>query len=368
MSGAESLRRFGSGWISGVLSIALGILGLGAVLCFHFPSLLTFPELRSLYPLPLVRAILHVVLVSAFLLGVLSVTLRRQWVLGGVGMGLTLVAALLGGSRVPIDGELTKGPFLGLDWFLLNVIVYSAIFIPLERWFALRADQPIFRKSFRVDLTYFFISSLAVQVTTLLTLKPAMVLFSWASVPALRGWISALPLWIQLLAIVVLSDLVQYWIHRLFHTGRLWGFHKIHHSAEEMDWLAGSRLHIVDVAVTRGLAYVPTYILGFAEPAIFAYAVLVSVQATFIHANVRFEFGLLRYLIATPQFHHWHHAKDAEGVDKNFAVHLPVIDWVFGTFHLPEGRWPRAYGLSDGERLPDWFTLQLVYPFRRREP
>lgn len=363
----ESIRRFGSGWISGVLAVVLGALGLGAVLCFHFPSLLTLPALQKLYPVPLVRGVLHVVLVSAFLFGALSVCLRRHRALGAMGIGFTLLAALLGGSRVPIEGELTTGPFLGLDWFLLNVIVYSAVFIPLERWFALRPDQPTFRKSWRVDLTYFFISSLAVQVTTLLTLKPAMVLFEWASVPSVTDWIASQPLWAQFLAILVLSDLVQYWVHRLFHTPWLWRFHAVHHSAEQMDWLAGSRLHIVDVAVTRGLTYVPTYILGFAEPAIFAYVALVSVQATFIHANLRFEFGPLRWLIATPQFHHWHHAVDREGIDKNFAVHLPVVDWLFGTFHLPAGRWPRNYGLSDGERLPEWFSLQFLYPFRRRK-
>jgi hypothetical protein len=33
------------------------------------------------------------------------------------GIGLTLLAALMGGSRVPIDGEMRDGPFLGLDWF-----------------------------------------------------------------------------------------------------------------------------------------------------------------------------------------------------------------------------------------------------------
>jgi len=94
---------------------------------------------------------------------------------------------------------------------------------------------------------------------------------------------------------------------------------------------------------------------------------LVSVQATFIHANIRFTFGPLRWLIATPQFHHWHHAADREGIDKNFAVHLPIIDWLFGTFYLPTGRWPQKYGLSDGKRLPEWFTLQFLYPFRRRQ-
>jgi lathosterol oxidase len=127
---------FGSGWISGVLSVTLGAIGLGTVLCFHFPSLLTMPELRAVYPLPYIRALLHLVLVGAFVLGTISVCLRYNKALGVSGIGLTLVAALLGGSRVPVGGELATGPFLGLDWFLLNVMVYSLVFIPIERLFA----------------------------------------------------------------------------------------------------------------------------------------------------------------------------------------------------------------------------------------
>jgi lathosterol oxidase len=355
---------FGSGWISGVLAVALGGVGLAAVLCFHFPSLLTMPELRALYPVPHVRALLHLVLVSAFLLGVLSVCLRRRKVLGGLGIGLTLLAALLGGSRVPVEGELRDGPFLGLDWFLLNLIAYSAVFIPLERLFAHRPEQPLFRRGWRTDLVYFFLSALLVQVTTLLTMKPALVLFSWAAHPGVQEWVAALPFVVQFLAILVLTDLVQYWVHRLFHTlPWLWRFHQIHHSAENMDWLAGSRLHLVDVAVTRGLTYVPLYLLGFAEAPLYAYVAFVTVQATFIHANVRFEFGPLRWLLATPQFHHWHHGAEREAIDKNFAVHLPVLDWLFGTFHLPRGRWPAHYGLSGGASVPDTFTQQFVYPF-----
>ena len=106
---------FGSGWLSGVLSAALGLVGLGAVLCFHFPSLLTVPEARAIYPLPYVRALLHLVLVAAFVLGAFSLSLRRNKALGTVGVAATLVAALLGGSRVAVEGDLEPGPFLGLD-------------------------------------------------------------------------------------------------------------------------------------------------------------------------------------------------------------------------------------------------------------
>src|SRR4029079_11365913 len=92
--------------------------------------------------------------------------------------------------------------------------------------------------------------------------------------------------------------------------------------------------------------------------------VFVSVQATFIHANLRWEFGPLRWLLATPQFHHWHHTAERDAVDKNFAVHLPVIDWLFGTHHLPKGKWPEAYGLSDGGQMPEGYLRQFVEPFK----
>ncbi|MFO0845629.1 MAG: sterol desaturase family protein [Gemmataceae bacterium] len=364
---AEPPRHLGSGYLSGVFSVTLGVLGLGAVLCFHYPQLLTVPELRGQYPVPYVRALLHLVLVASFLLGVLSVCLRRVKALGAAGIGLTLTAALLGGSRVPLDGELTDGPFLGLDWFLINLIVYSAVFIPLERLFARLPQQRVFRRGWRTDLAYFFVSSLLVQVTTLLTMRPAMVLFSWAAAPAVQQWVRALPFLMQFVAILVLTDLVQYWVHRAFHTFPwLWRFHEIHHSAETMDWLAGSRLHLVDVAVTRGLTYVPVYVLGFADGPLFLYVAWVTVQATFIHANLRFEFGPLRWLLATPQFHHWHHGAEREAVDKNFAVHLPALDMLFGTYHLPPGRWPSAYGLVNGEEVPQGYVRQFLHPFTRR--
>ena len=108
----------------------------------------------------------------------------------------------------------------------------------------------------------------------------------------------------------------------------------------------------------------PIYVLGFNDGPLFAYIVLVSAQATFIHANVRFDFGLLKWVVATPQYHHWHHANEVEAFNKNFAVHLPLIDAVFGTMYLPP-RWPRAYGLAN-DAAPDGYVRQFVCPFRRQ--
>lgn len=360
-------KHVGSGWISGVLSSVLGVIGLLAVICFHYPQILTMPELRALYPVPYVRALLQIVLIASFLLGVLSIYLRRSKSLGGIGILLTLIAAMFGGSRVPIEEELVNGPFLGLDWFLLNLIALSLIFVPLELLLPYRRRQPIFRTFWKTDLAYFFVGALLIQLSSALTLKPAVLFFQWAVNADLRSFIAGQPYIIQFIGILILTDLVQYWVHRLFHSiPFLWRFHAIHHSAESMDWLAGSRIHLVDIAITRSLSYIPIYLLGFSEGPLFVYIIFVSIYATFIHSNFRFGFGPLGRLLVTPRYHHWHHTSDMTYADKNFAVHLPIFDRIFGTYYLPPSDWPAAYGVTSGGVPPSGFFAQLTYPFKRK--
>jgi len=358
----EEAKEFGKGWISGTASVSLAALGLLAVFCFHFPSYLTIPDVRAYYPVPWIRLALHFVLVAAFLLGLISVVLRQNKALGMIGMGIVAVAALLGGSRVEIDESLKDDYYLGLDYALLILIVYSLIFIPLEKLFG-RLKQSVFRDGWQLDATYFFISTMLVQITTYLTLKPAFVLFSWAQFPAVQEAVRSQPMVLQFLEIMLLADLVQYWVHRLFHQiPWLWKFHAVHHSAEVMDWMAGNRLHLVDLALTRSLIYIPSFILGFDEFPMYAYIVFVSLHSVFIHANLGFQFGWWRYIFATPQFHHWHHGAEAEAIDKNFAVHFPILDMMFGTFFMPGKRWPASYGVHN-EAVPRSFLKQFVYPF-----
>jgi lathosterol oxidase len=361
--------RFGTGWISGVAAIALSGAGLLVVLCIRFPSIFTMSVLREYYPIPIVRALLYVVITGGFLFGILSLVLRRRKVLGTTAIVFALFAGLLGGAQIQLpiapDGSAPAQSLLSVDWFVLNLMFWCALFIPLERWFALRAEQPVFRHGWRTDLSYFFASTLAVQWVAILTMKPAQILFSWVIDESWRTSVANQPLALQVLEILLVTDFVQYWIHRAFHRiPLLWRFHAIHHSAERMDWLAGSRLHIVDILLTRGCTYMPLFILGFADLALLTYGVIVTLQATFVHANLRFTFGPLRYFLVTPQFHHWHHSDQSEAIDKNFAIHLPIWDWMFGSYHLPDRRWPDHYGVQ-GERPPEGFLKQLLWPFKR---
>ena len=177
--GAGAGTRFGSGWISGVLGIVFSALAGGGVLCLLFPSWLTTPDARPLYPLDVVRFLIYAFLVAGFGLGTLSVLLRRSKRLGVSALALAAVTTLLGGSTTKV-GTLDGGPpgYVGLDWFLLNVLVLSLIFIPMERAFARLRAQPIFRFGWRTDLTHFAMSHLLLQAIVLLTLVPATVLFA----------------------------------------------------------------------------------------------------------------------------------------------------------------------------------------------
>lgn len=357
---------FGYGFVSGLLSALLGIAGFGIVMSLRFPHYFGYSELRALQSVEYLRAGIHLTLVAAFLLGSISAFLRANKTLAFTGIGFTLAAALIGGSQVPIGDDAGGWAPLGLDFFVLNLLLYSAVFIPLERLFALRGDQQVFRRQWLVDLTYFFINSLLIEVLTILTLAPALVLFAWARMDTLRSTLGALPLIIQVPALILVADFTQYWVHRSFHATRiLWPFHAIHHSIEQMDWLAGSRLHLVDVILTRGLTYVPIFVLGFSEQALMVYVFLVAAQATFIHANVRWQFRAIERVVVTPAFHHWHHGAEPEAVDKNFAVHTPIFDILFGTYYLPN-RWPTSYGLAHRPDVPAGWVSQLFYPFRRR--
>lgn len=134
---------------------------------FSFSRFIHPAPIAGPIPLPFVRALLHCVLVGGFLLGTASLWLWHNKALGLTGIGLVLVAALLGGAQVPVGSSDSPHGIFGLDWFLLNLILYSIVYIPLERLFALHPLQPVFRSGWTTDLLYFFLNNLLVQATNL---------------------------------------------------------------------------------------------------------------------------------------------------------------------------------------------------------
>jgi sterol desaturase/sphingolipid hydroxylase (fatty acid hydroxylase superfamily) len=359
------LRRFGSGWISGVLGLVLGVAGLALVLSLRAPGTFATPEISALHEKPGFRFAIHAVLIAAFALSVLSLLLRPGKMLGTCGLAPTLLAALLGGSKATALAPDPTPLFLGLDFFVLNVVFTGFLFIPVERCFPRRADQPVFRSEWREDLFYYLVSSLLVQVLTFLTFLPARSIVAFAPLERVRAWVAALPFLVQFAAIMFLTDVVQYAVHRAFHrVPWLWKFHAVHHSARSMDWMAGARMHFLEILVLRSTTVIPMFVLGFGSAAMNCYIFVVYLYSTFIHANLRWQLSFVEKILVTPRFHHWHHGIESEAVDVNFAIHFPMIDRVCGTCFLPAERWPTGYGVQ-GHPVPKGYVAQLAYPFRR---
>ena len=355
--------KFGEGRISGYLSALFGISSLLGVLCFIFPEWLTTPDLReSLYTFKFARNLLWFGIVVAFTMGIISFILSAQKKLSATGIGTAFAAVLLGAfnvqERVVADSPIS----FGLDWFVISLVFSMAIFIPLEKAFA-KHPLAVMRPEWRTDLTYFFVSHLLIQFFLLFTNIVQTEWLAFAHSAAVTEFAQSLPIWLQFLACVFIADLFQSVTHRWYHQNAwFWKFHSIHHSSKNMDWLAGSRTHFFEALATRTAVIVPLYIINFSEAALNAYVVLVGVQAVFVHANVRWDFGFLKYVIVTPQYHHWHHSDDPAYANTNYAVHLPLIDMLMGTFKLPDKMWPDTYGVF-GHEPPKGFMSQLTYPF-----
>jgi sterol desaturase/sphingolipid hydroxylase (fatty acid hydroxylase superfamily) len=243
-------------------------------------------------------------------------------------------------------------------------VIAAAVFVPFERLACRDAGQRVLRRGWAMDVLTGVINGLLLYAALLIALG-TIDAGAGVAAPQLRGWMAARPLWAQSLIALVLGDLGVYAIHRLQHTVPwLWRFHAVHHSAEEMDWLVGLRFHPVDLFLLRVASLGPLIALDLAPAAIALYVAVSGWQSWLVHANVRVPYGPLRWLLVSPEFHHWHHSAEREAHDRNYASLVASWDVLFGTVFLPPGREPLRYGIE--ERVPDGWIGRFVHPFRRR--
>ena len=354
--------RIGDGRIGSFLCASIGLLSVAAVLCLRFPEILTTPELRRFYDVELLRLTLAVAMVVAAGLGVLSIALGGPRLRAAIGLSGLFLAMLLGGPYVDSGAFSVRGLYFGLDWLVLDLFFTGTAFVFLEWVFPkVRPEQPPLREGWRLDLAYFGVNHLAIGVFLIVSTHFAHEYFAWAVNPWVQSHVVAMPAVVRFVLVVLAADAVEYASHRAYHeVPFLWRIHAIHHSPAVMDWLSGSRLHFIEPLVTRAVVLVPIFLLGFPQDTIFAYVIFISVQSVLIHSNIKVNAGWLRYVIVTPQFHHWHHASDEEAIDKNYTAHTPIFDLLFGTFHLPAKRWPVKYGTV--KPIPGGMFGQFLYP------
>ena len=362
------VRRFGSGWLAGFFAVLMAIAGLAMVIALRFPEWFATPELQAVKEWTGFRGVVHMLLLGSYALALLSLLLRPRKALGFVALAIGITAAFLGGANVQPEDTQSWGIFFGLDFFVVNLVVTGLMFAPLERILPHKRAQRLFRIEWREDLFYYLISSMMVQALTFLALAPSnVVVANTGSWDSFRAAIASIPWILQFVIVLVLTDLVQYFFHRTFHRFPFfWGFHAVHHSAKSMDWLAGARMHFIEIILLRGITSLPMMTLGFSPSVLQAYIAFVYIYSSLLHANIKGDFNWLGHWIATPRFHHWHHGLEREAFDVNFAIHFPWIDKLFGTFYFPPSKWPEGYGIP--EDVPKGYLKQFAYPITRKKP
>lgn len=357
----------GIGLITGVFALALGMLCLLGVLAFHFPQYLTTPELRHEYSVDFLRQLLFWSLVVSGGTALANIALGKSRNINVAALFFVVVAVAWGGSRVPVQDFPDHTPYIGLDWFILDLLSSTLIFVVIEKLFPLYRNQVVFRKEWQTDLTHFIVNHFLVGLILLTVNFLIHRVFGWMVRGDFQSMIFNISFIPQLLLCILVADMMQYWTHRAYHEiPFLWKFHAVHHSAKTMDWIAGSRQHVLELIFTRVLVLGPLYVFGFDKSVMDAYIIVVGFQAVFNHANVHLPWGPLKYLIVTPDFHHWHHSSDDAAIDRNYAAHYAFLDHLFRTVVKTDQKFPEKYGVV-GDYMPEGFIRQQLFPFRRNK-
>jgi sterol desaturase/sphingolipid hydroxylase (fatty acid hydroxylase superfamily) len=242
-------------------------------------------------------------------------------------------------------------PITGLNFLFLLIA-----FIPMEKVFPARAGQKVFRPQWRVDLCYFLGQYLLWNGLVFMVLGYFENALNGFVAPGFRHAVAQQPWWLQAIEVVVLSDFLIYWGHRLQHrVDFLWQFHQVHHSAEYLDWLAAHREHPLDTLYTVGIINLPAFLLGFPLETLAGLITFRGIWAIYIHSNVRLPLGPLRMLIGAPELHHWHHDKNRQA--GNYANISPLMDILFGTYVCPDHE-PEAFGID--EPLAENYVEQML--------
>ncbi len=240
----------------------------------------------------------------------------------------------------------------------ISLIFLSLVFIPLEKVFPAKPGQKIFRKQWLLDLCYFFGQYLLWSGLVLFLLQHFSNWLDQIIPASFRDKIQLQPTWLQITEVIFFSDLVIYWGHRLQHkVDFLWRFHKVHHSAETLDWLAAHREHPLDSIYTIGLINLPAFVMGFNLEVLSFVIAFRGIWAIYIHSNVRLPIGKLKILIGSPELHHWHHDKERDR--GNYANISPLMDLLFGTYVCPPQE-PAALGIK--EPISKTYLGQMLRP------
>ena len=250
-------------------------------------------------------------------------------------------------------------------------IALGVVFAVLTHWSACNPSRPWWRKrEIATDVLYWFLIPLGARFVRIgLMVTGAALLFNIHGAEALIkfyddgfGPLAEMPLWLQAITFLVVSDFLLYWFHRLYHGATMWKYHAVHHSSEELEWISAARFHPVNILFGTVLVDVALLLAGISPNVMLWVGPFTTAHSAFVHANLNWTLGPFKYVLASPVFHRWHHTAADRGGSMNFAGTFPVLDLMFGTFYMPKNELPDAYGVAD-RSVPEGFGSQILYPF-----
>ena len=181
------------------------------------------------------------------------------------------------------------------------------------------------------------------------TVDPAI----WDNVPVL----------LVCIVIIAAKDFCDYWCHRAMHTRWGWPAHAAHHSDSHVNAFTGLRVHFLEGFLM--FVYYTVLLTWLQLPELIPpVIVIMNLFLMYQHMDLPFKHGPLKYLIASPVFHRWHHADTAEAYGKNLAGVMPLWDKLFGTYYEVDAIGDVPMGaLKAGINDTNPFKI-YVYPFQ----
>jgi len=262
------------------------------------------------------------------------------------------------------------------DNYFYGLLAISLLVWFLEILFPWRKNQAIFRKDFWLDLFYLFFNFFILNLLLLIALSnvTSQVFNDFLSVFGLQ--LSSIQLFslsdfskpMALLLFFLISDFIQWNTHRLLHTVPfLWKIHKTHHSVKEMGFAAHFRYNWMEPIVYKTILYIPLILIGgFSLEDVFIVHFISIAIGHLNHANLGWDYGILKYVFNNPKMHIWHHSKVLPNkYGTNFGISLSIWDYLFKTNYIPKNGRDIELGFDDEKDFPSEFIKQEIYPFKK---
>jgi len=247
----------------------------------------------------------------------------------------------------------------------ITIITAAVIITLLELNFPYSIKWRPRMEDVRVDMAFMTLVQLALPpligfTFTYMLIEPALAL----NLPFVQFWPHAWPTWMQVLLMILLADLLRYWLHRAAHANQyLWRLHSVHHSVEQLYWLNTSRFHPLEKLLQMMLDSLPFLLMGVDEKVLSLYYIAYATNGFLQHSNIQLRFGILNYVVGSAELHRWHHSKEPKESNTNYGNNVIIWDLLFGTWFLPKGRNVDTLGLL--EEYPKTFLKLLSAPFRK---